>query len=87
MTEAIVRLLRRQMSAPVPMLDSDDARAILAHIDALTAERDTAVAALNSIAKSTGCGEACPCWAKLRRKAERAIERCEYRRTGDVAGD
>ena len=29
--------------------------------------------ALRSIANNTGCVEACPCWAKLRRKAERAL--------------
>jgi hypothetical protein len=40
MFDEITRMLRRQASAPVPMLDSDDARAILDHIAALTAERD-----------------------------------------------
>jgi len=57
-----------------------DARAILAHIisqaeqiEALTAERDAAKGELREIANSTGCVDACPCWAKLRRKAERAI--------------
>ena len=29
--------------------------------------------ALRSIANNTGCVEACPCWAKLRHKAERAL--------------
>lgn len=31
-------------------------------------------AALRSIANNTGCVEACPCWAKLRGKAERALK-------------
>jgi hypothetical protein len=53
------------------------------NIDALTAERDTAVAELDSIAKSTGCVDACPCWAKLRRKARRAIESGDYKEAGD----
>lgn len=30
-------------------------------------------AALLSIANNTGCVEACPCWAKLRQRAERAL--------------
>ena len=29
--------------------------------------------ALRSIANNTGCVEACPCWAKLRHKAIRAL--------------
>jgi hypothetical protein len=52
---------------------ADDARAILDHITALTAERDAAVSELRGIARSTGCVDACPCWAKLRRKAQHAI--------------
>jgi hypothetical protein len=62
-----------QTGGGMTCMDADDARAILAHITALTAERDEAVAELLGIANSTGCGDACPCWAKLRRKAERAI--------------
>ena len=39
----------------------------------LTAELAAAKAELRDIANSTGCVDACPCWAKLQRKAERAI--------------
>jgi len=57
-----------------------DARAILDHITALTAERDAAVSELRGIARSTGCVDACPCWAKLRRKAQQAITAGAHKR-------
>ena len=42
-------------------------------ITRLRGEIERLRAALRSIANNTGCVEACPCWAKLRRKAERAL--------------
>lgn len=39
----------------------------------LKAEIERLRKALRRIATNTGCVEACPCWAKLRRKAERAL--------------
>ena len=74
MTEAMTVL--RELAthrASTRLLTSDDARAILTHIDSLTAELAAAKGELRGIANSTGCVDACPCWAKLRRKAERAI--------------
>jgi hypothetical protein len=72
----------------------DDARAILAHIDALTAERDTAVAALaqrdaqivawlrEKARLYEGSCTAAACLALIG-----AIKRSEYKEAGDVADD
>lgn len=41
------------------------------------AEIERLRACLEAVANNTGCVEACPCWAKLRRKAELALLGCK----------
>jgi hypothetical protein len=38
-------------------------------------ERWRYLEALEKIANNTGCVDACPCWAKLRRIAEKALKK------------
>lgn len=49
-------------------------RAYIAMNEELIDQLEVARAALLKISNSTGCVDACPCWAKLRRTARSALE-------------
>jgi len=79
MTDAhdAIAVLREELADPNRPLDYRDVIVPNEDARAIVAAYDTAVAIRDSIAKSTGCVEACPCWAKLRRKAQRAVNASE----------